>query len=137
MLASKRGEDTRIIDHGVLIHYMTDDEREQARVVIVNGTLYASTGKPAPYGTEREILNYAMDAAGNFYVLNQAGRPDLRHSSFFDGRPVACAGDVEVRNGRIARINANSGHYNPSSRMFQNVLTELKSRGVDVSGLGR
>jgi hypothetical protein len=137
MLASKRGEDTQIIDHGVLIHYMTDVERERSRVVIVNGALFTSTGEPVRYGAERAILNYAMDAAGNFYILNQAGHPDLRHSSFFDGRAVACAGDVDVRDGRIVRINADSGHYSPSAMMFRNVLAELKKRGVDVSGLGR
>jgi len=135
MLSSYKDEDTRIVDHGVLIHYMSNEERESARVVIVNGTLYTSTGQPTPYGSDHEKLNYAMDAAGNFYVLNQMAHPDLRHSSFFDGRPAACAGDLEVKNGRIVKINSNSGHYSPSAKMFRNVLTELKRDGVDLRTL--
>jgi hypothetical protein len=136
MSSSHKGEDKQIIDHGVLIHYMSNEERESARVVIVNGTLYTSKGKPAPYGTDHEKLNYAMDAAGNFYIFNQTGHPELRHSSFFDGRPVACAGDLEAKNGRIVTINSKSGHYSPSPKMFQNVLTELKKDGVDLTSTG-
>jgi histidinol phosphatase-like PHP family hydrolase len=135
MSSARKGEDKTIIDHGVLIHYMSNEERESSRVVIVNGTLYTSKGKPTPYGTDHEKLNYAMDAAGNFYIFNQTGHPELRHSSFFDGRPVACAGDLEVKNGRIVRINSNSGHYSPSAKMFQNVLIELKKDGVDVTSV--
>jgi hypothetical protein len=137
MLDTLLGEDTRIIDHGVLIHYMSGAERERSRIVIVNGSLYTSTGEPTRFGTEGETLNYAMDAAGNFYVFDQVGHPELRHSSFLAGRPVACAGDLRVTGARIVRIDRASGHYNPSPEMFRNVLIELRSRGVDVSGLGR
>jgi hypothetical protein len=130
MNGSKKGEDTTIVDHGVLIHYMSAEERERSRVVIVAGTLYTSTGQPTPYGADGEKLNYAMDTAGNFYLFNQTGRPELRHSSFFGGGPVACAGNLEVRNGKIVHIDSNSGHYSPSGKMFQNVLAELKKDGV-------
>ena len=136
MSRSHLGEDKRIIDHGVLIHYMSIRERESARVVIVNGVLYTAKGEPAPYGRANEKLNYAMDAEGNFYIFNQTGHPELRHSSFFDGGPVACAGNLEVKNGRIVKINKNSGHYSPSSKMFQNVLTELKKDGADLTPAG-
>jgi hypothetical protein len=130
MSRSHQGEDKKIVDHGVLIHYMNKEERASARVVIVNGALYTPTGQPVSYGTGPDKLNYVMDAAGNFYVFDQTGHPELRHSSFFDGLPVACAGDLEVRNGTIVKINSKSGHYSPSRRMFQNVLTELKKDGV-------
>jgi hypothetical protein len=130
---SRKGEDTRIVDHGLLIHYMSNEERENARVVIVNGRLYTSRGEPTPYGKAGEDLNYVMDAAGNFYIFNQTGHPELRHSSFFDGRPVAGAGDLVVKDGTIAKIDHNSGHYSPSDTMFQNVLSELKKDGVDLS----
>jgi hypothetical protein len=136
MSRSRQGEDKRIIDHGVLIHYMSSEERESTRVVIVNGTLYTPNGQRTHYGADHETLNYAMDAAGNFYIFNQTGHPELRHSSFFDGLPVACAGDLEVKNGRIATIDAKSGHYSPSPKMFQNVLTELKQDGVDLPSNG-
>jgi hypothetical protein len=136
MNSAQEGEDKEIVDHGLLIHYMSSAERESSRVVILNGTLYTSKGKPTPYGTDAEKLNYVMDAAGNFYIFNQTGHPELRHSSFFDGRPVACAGDVQVKNGRIAKIDRNSGHYSPSAEMFHNVLIELKKDGVDVTSIG-
>jgi hypothetical protein len=134
MNGSKTGEDKTIVDHGVLIHYMSASERESSRVVIVNGALYASKGGPAPYGRVGEKLNYAMDAAGNFYVFDQTGHPDLRHSSFFAGAPIACAGNLDVKDGKIAHIDSNSGHYSPTAKMFQNVLAELKKDGVDVAG---
>src|SRR3954469_23008433 len=50
MIDARQGEDKKIVDHGVLIHYMNKAEREAARVVIVNGMLYTSKGKPVPYG---------------------------------------------------------------------------------------
>ena len=130
MNSSRKGEDKQIIDHGVLIHYMSDAERERARVVIVNGVLYTSKGEPTPYGTNGEELNYVMDAAGNFYMFNQTGHPELRHSSFFDGGPVACSGNLVVKAGRIVKIDHNSGHYSPTDVMFQNALKELKKDGV-------
>ena len=136
MSRSHQGEDKKIVDHGVVIHYMNKEEREGARVVIVNGALYTPKGQPVPYGTGHDKLNYVMDAAGNFYIFDQTGHPELRHSSFFDGLPVACAGDLEVRNGTIVKINSNSGHYSPSRQMFQNVLTELKKDGVALTSNG-
>lgn len=127
---SKTGEDKTIVDHGVLIHYMSAEERERSRVVIVAGTLHTSRGEPTPYGADGDKLNYVMDTAGNFYLFNQTGHPELRHSSFFSGGPVACAGNLEVRNGTIVHIDSNSGHYSPSGKMFQNALAELKKDGV-------
>lgn len=136
MSNSKKGEDKTIVDHGVLIHYMSSAERENSRAVIVNGKLYTPKGTPTPYGSDGEKLNYVMDASGNFYLFNQTGHPELRHSSFFDGGPVACAGNLDVKNGKIAHIDRNSGHYGPTAKMFQNVLAELKKDGVDVTSPG-
>src|SRR4030095_14811079 len=80
--------------------------------------------------------NYVMDAAGNFYLFDEFTTPSIRHSSIFAGGPVAGAGNIQIMGGRIVYIDSDSGHY-PSTKVFANVLTELRVRGVDTGSIAK
>lgn len=54
----------------------------------------------------------------------------FHHSSFLAGGAVLTAGEWKVSNGRITRINAKSGHYQPGMRGFYTAVKRLKNLGV-------
>jgi len=77
------------------------------------------------------VYIYVMDVQGNIYVSDSA--PGVfHHSSFLAGQPVAAAGEISVVNGRLMLINDYSGHYLPTDVNNQQVVTELRRRGVEV-----
>ncbi len=116
-------------------HYMTGHERERFRVVIERGVVYTSQGDVFPDASATDHFIYVMDAAGNFYVGNQTLDPKLHHSSFFAGKPVAAAGEIQISKGTITMINRSSGHYKPGLEAFQRVLDELQRDGVEIEPL--
>ena len=117
--------------------YLSVAQREERRITINNGLVYSNNGKlvSETKSKKQNLNNYVMDSAGRFYLFDEFTNPHIRHSSIFDGEPVAGAGNIQISNGHIIYIDSDSGHY-PSKKLFPNVLTELKARGVDVSGFG-
>jgi hypothetical protein len=73
--------------------------------------------------------NYVIDANGNIWVSKSGHHPDL-----VDGENVFGAGEVFIdRNGRIVRINSQSGHYLPESAEFYLYMKhQLDQLGVSV-----
>ncbi len=126
MHKSKLGQDK---SEGVI--YLNAQQREERRLVIQNGLVYDHTGKPVlnTRSKHRNQNNYVMDAAGNFYLFDEFTHPEIRHSSIFAGGPVAGAGNIQIVDGRIAYIDADSGHY-PTTGVHENVLKELAAHGA-------
>jgi len=79
---------------------------------------------------------YVMGADGKMYadrpVRTDGMFPD-NHTSFLAGQPAAAAGEVEAHGGVIKSVNNSSGHYAPTVRHTDQMLEELKTRGVDTS----
>jgi hypothetical protein len=61
---------------------------------------------------------------GNFY-----------HSSYLAGEPVLCAGTIKMKNGIIAEVCNDSGHYRPDARNFIGFLQTLQMHGVNVASV--
>src|SRR5436190_3191279 len=103
--------------------YLDAQQREERRLVIQNGLVYDHTGKTVinTRSKHHNQNNYVMDAAGNFYLFDEFTHPEIRHSSIFAGGPVAGAGNIQIVDGRITYIDADSGHY-PTSGVHENVL---------------
>jgi len=57
------------------------------------------------------------------------------HSSFLAGRPVAAAGTLFIKDGKIVSIDNASGHYRPDVKTLELVRQELAANGVDVGGI--
>lgn len=69
-----------------------------------------------------------------FHPSKSATLGGVNHSLFFQvdnvGMPLACAGYIEVKNGKITSINNNSGHYAPIMLQVILAVAYLHERGV-------
>jgi len=123
-------------DKAAGVKYLDAAQREERRVTIRDGLVYDYTGAllRETKSKRHNLNNYVMDAEGNFYLFDEFTTPDIRHSSIFAGGPVAGAGNIQIADGKVVYIDSDSGHY-PSTRVFANVLAELRARGVDVAAI--
>lgn len=55
------------------------------------------------------------------------------HSSYLAGKPVLCAGSMEINQGIITGLKSDSGHYRPTYQQLMNVIQHLAVVGVDIS----
>jgi hypothetical protein len=111
------------------VKYFSKETLQKYKVSVNSeGKLVDARGKPL---NVKEGM-YVMDAEGNFYVHPGHVKGELHHSSFFAGGPVAGAGELTVVNGVLRYIDRSSGHYQPESLHFQQVVEELSVKGVDV-----
>jgi hypothetical protein len=76
---------------------------------------------------------FVMDGEGAIYSADKS--VVSHHSAFLAGGPVAAAGWWQVVYGALKWISNDSGHYQPPLDYTKQVLTELKRRGVDISGV--
>jgi hypothetical protein len=101
------------------------------------------------YGHDKGWALYVQDMAGNIYSgpaydLGPRGEGDekkrdregraivLHHSSFLRGKPVSCAGEWMVENGRLICISMMTGHYKTKVPQFRKFLIHLASRGLNL-----
>src|SRR5690349_20795212 len=54
---------------GFAVHYLSDQERDQYRVVVYKGEFYRPDGTPLEPPKFSDRWNYVMDADGNFYFF--------------------------------------------------------------------
>lgn len=119
--------------------YFTAEEREQRRAVIVEGLVYDNQGVMLRDSAEADggALQYVMDSKGNLYIFDDI--KTVRHSSIFAGGPVAAAGDIQIENGRVTAIDANSGHYfvltSNGGKALESAFAELAARGVNTNSI--
>lgn len=122
------------------VRYLDDAGREKLRITIRDGLVYDAKGNLfdtragvsafGPANGGRAI--FVMDGNGNLYASLEQRAGEFHHSSFFGGREVAAAGELEVRDGRMQMITDHSGHYAPGRSRTQQVLDQLASQGIVV-----
>jgi hypothetical protein len=120
------------------VRYLTKQQRQKYRVTIKDGRLYDADGNlldtraatSAHSGGGNAI--YVMDKDGNIYVSKTQEVGEFHHSSLGGGEPVAGAGELRIREGRVVGINRKSGHYQPGEEHLQQVVDHLRSQGVDI-----
>ncbi|MEV3901198.1 hypothetical protein AB0K11_02650 [Mycobacterium sp. NPDC050551] len=122
------------------VTYLDEAAREARRITIRDGIVYDSSGKPfdtangvsafGPNHDGRAI--FVMDQHGNLYASTFQKYRVFHHSSFLAGAPVAGAGELVVKNGRIELLSDCSGHYRPGQARTQQVLDQLASQGIHL-----
>ena len=120
------------------VHYMTPEEREAHRLFVdgdgslrraSDGSLFdTSAGKTAWSGNGRAI--FVMDGNGNLYASPDQKVGHTHHSSFLGGDPVAGAGEIEVRDGKLVAMTDQSGHYKPKAEANDRTLQSLRDQGL-------
>lgn len=81
-----------------------------------------------------QMLMYAMTESGRFYVYPTKAMKH-QHSTFLAGEPVAAAGMIIIRDGKVAYIDNVSGHYLPNPLHLAQAIHALQLKGVPVEGL--
>ncbi|GLQ32871.1 hypothetical protein [Litoribrevibacter albus] len=135
--------------------YYKEQDRERYRLKIKNGVVYQKKWWSSKDSTKWVKMNseftqstgsqntisdkhcgYVLSVVGDFYsgphlsgtTYKQTGQ---YHSSYMGGKPVLCAGEIEVVEGKIKHLNTGSGHYGPAKGYLLNVINALTLCGVD------
>jgi hypothetical protein len=145
--------------------YMTAAEREAYRVIFKDGRAYHfkyevsgdTTMELLPHDTlsltgaeaddnQRNGIMFVMSMSHRLYCGisgsgsvsegHYAGMKKVTyHSCFLRGMPVLCAGTIDFADGKIVRIQNDSGHYQPQDPALAKMLQHLKTIGVDIRGV--
>lgn len=109
--------------------YLSREQIKKYEVEVVAGKLVYRDSKQLVDTNGRNAI-YVMDENGRIYagLPRQGGK--YHHSSYLSGGDVSAAGEIQVNNGIIQKIDRTSGHYKPSPTEFNQVILELKNRGV-------
>ncbi|MFE3028893.1 hypothetical protein [Nocardia tengchongensis] len=125
---------------GTHVHYLTPAERTPYKLTITNGLLYDSQGAPFDTTTAHTLWTpqggraiFAMDANGDIYSSPHHVLGRFHHSSFLAGAPVAAAGELAAKSGRLHLISDHSTHYRPPRRFTHQLLDNLRRHGVQVA----
>ena len=135
--------------------YYKEQDREVYRLKIVNGVIkqkqwwaaskkdkwvnmnteFIQTKHGSPGTIKDKHCGYVLSVVGDFYSgphkSGTLGKHDGQyHSSYMGGRPVLCAGEIQVVNGRVKHLNTGSGHYGPAKGYLLNVINALTVSGV-------
>ncbi len=89
------------------------------------GTGWGNAPRPAPYAmdTDERIYSTGTDAGAAM---------QWNHSSLLSGHAVICAGEITASQGRLIKIDNNSGHYKPGSDNLADCVRALGDAGVDL-----
>lgn len=119
---------------GVRIHQLKGDilEPYDSRF-----SLQAAAKDPNKLVNQDRVAPYACDEHGNFYAtMFGSKRGEIQHSSILHGKPVVCAGMIQVEQGILKYIDNDSGHYKPSPDQLKEALRCLRDEhGVNISGV--
>lgn len=114
--------------------YFPHDERLKLELKPTNGFLISNHQHKAFSFLDRIFV---ISSDGKMYSLSSVRMFSFHHSSPVSGEPVIFAGNAKFMNGKIIRIDNNSGHYRPNEVHFFNALIYLKalhvlSENVDI-----
>lgn len=54
------------------------------------------------------------------------------HANFTSGQDIKAAGQLFVHEGRVIRIDNESGHYKPHGNTLRHIIKKLKREGADL-----
>jgi hypothetical protein len=74
---------------------------------------------------------FTMDEQGNLFVSKHQERGVFHHSSISSGKPVAMAGEIDVKDGVLKHFSNRSGHYRPTTQHLNQGVDHLKAQGLN------
>lgn len=118
------------------LEYMQKADRLAAILDNAGDGLFRRGSDPAPYNTtggRRDM--YAVDQMEFIYVsAAPAIGGTFHHTSFLSGKPVLCAGEMEIQNGVLVHVDNGSGHYQPTTQHLVDCVRMLERKyNVDLS----
>ena len=137
-------------DDGITTIHITDDGvRRRFKLRIRGGLAYRwrqyddATAGYALFDTtdnseseiDDEFCHFAMDKRGRIFAGFAKDVIWFKHSSLLGGEKGQAAGRMKAIQGKITRINNDSGHYNPGARQMVNILQRLSIYGFDLTNM--
>lgn len=118
---------------GKMVRYFEPEDRDRYRLTLDSKGRFVDANKRIAEG--RYI--FVMDQDGNVFGLRPIEHAGYRvhHSSFFDGLPVASAGELQIVKGRVVSVNNRSGHYLPSMEINHQFIEMLQSHRISTDGI--
>jgi len=118
--AAKREIYRTFVVYGRLHHYRSG----QGAFVILDTGASSTEGRPG-YG-------FVLSMSNELYIGNFGAMSKTYHSTFMAGRPIQCAGTLQIENGCVIYIKNDSGHYKPVDQSLVKVLLFLQMHGLDT-----
>ncbi|MFE3797543.1 hypothetical protein [Nocardia tengchongensis] len=125
--------------NGTHVRYLNPSERAPYKLTITNGLLYDSRGTLFDTSTARTLWTprggraiFVMDSSGDIYSSPHHILGQFHHSSFLSGAPVAAAGELSAKSGRLHLISDHSTHYRPPRRFTRQLLDSLRREGLQI-----
>jgi hypothetical protein len=120
------------------VYYMGPEAREQHRLFVDAEGNLRSAKDGSLFDTSRGVTHWSgggraifvMDGSGNLYASLHQSVGNMHHSSLLAGAPVAGAGEIEVRGGKLVGMTDQSGHYHPTVADNDRVLQSLRDQGL-------
>ncbi|MFE7722602.1 hypothetical protein ACFU44_26570 [Nocardia rhizosphaerihabitans] len=100
-----------------------------------DGTLFDTTEASTLWSPSGGRAIFVMDADGLIYSSPRHLLGRFHHSSFLAGCPVAAAGELVARNGRIILVSDHSTHYRPARRFTNQILDSLRAQGIPTDAV--
>jgi hypothetical protein len=121
------------------VRYLTAEERKRHKLNL--GSIVTQGEDAHPYVPGPG--SYSAGAGWDMFVMAPNGEiytgshkiSQFHHSSILGGDTVACAGEIKIVGGQIVGLTNKSGHYKPTRLHLFDLLTELRSNGVDLSAI--
>lgn len=117
---------------------LTNNKKEQENIEEKSQLLTKTNEKGEVY-----LTNYLGEVIDNYsgrYVIDRNGKIHITtpfvseliryHTSFLNGKPVICAGEIKISKGKITEIDNESGHYLPLPFHLHQGVSYLKSENV-------
>jgi len=119
--------------HKKNVWYFGDKEREQTQVHWIDGALWQiGLGNEDNEITQMPKGTYAFVLGNDQLFMSpkvDLEKGKIHHSSFFRGGPVRSAGKIDIgADGRILKVNSDSGHYQSGSQEIMEVLNFIQSK---------
>jgi len=131
-----------------VVKYLTIDQRKGYEVRVEKGKFEKYIPHPTlpgngtwqDYDTSKSVT-YLKGAGTAIYVMTTDGAlyvgshsvGEFHHSSFLAGAPVACAGEIRVRHGKLTYLSNKSGHYWPRPGHLLQCMEQLAKKGVNYT----
>ncbi|XXG64195.1 hypothetical protein AAC387_Pa05g2207 [Persea americana] len=116
------------------IKYLGPKEREAYEVIVENGKFFYKDGKllDTSEGDKDTKWIFVLSTSKILYV-GKKKKGVFQHSSFLAGGATSAAGRLVVEKGLLKAVWPHSGHYRPTEENFQEFMTFLKEKSVDLT----
>lgn len=114
--------------------YFSGEQLDALELDVKNGLIVEKLpGMPfntADANTHWGYAIFIMDSTARIFSSKTQLPFEVHHSSLFQGKPVAAAGEINVAQGKLLVSSNKGGHYAPGNDLNNPLFTELASRGI-------